>query len=200
MSYIVHIHKALYKIRQCWWVEAVSCCSEQSGWLLWSLQTVLTITADVGWRYKALFAVAFQDPHPSISFVLLHDAQQLSFCDGYGALAVAWKKEKRDPSEQKRMRIRTSGAGVARKCTFKVVQNRALAEGGVYVLKLVIKLCVKVPCLVSCYTTKYIVGGKKRISSLLSDTFTFWESLFIKWPPYWLLKIISTPPSPQEDS
>lgn len=84
---------------------SLSCCSEQSGWLLWSLQTVLTITADVGWRYKALFAVAFQDPHPTISFVLLHDAQQLSLCDGYGALAVAWKKQKRDPSEQKRMRI-----------------------------------------------------------------------------------------------
>lgn len=172
---------------------SLSCCSEQSGWLLWSRQTVLTITADVGWRYKALFAVAFQDPHPTISFVLLHDAQQLSLCDGYGALAVAWKKQKRDRSEQKWMRIRTGGAGVAPKRTFEVVQNCALAEGGVYVLELVIKLCVKVPCLVSCYTTKYIVGGKRGISSLSSDTFTFWQSLFIKWPPYWVLKVILTP-------
>lgn len=60
------------------------------------------------------------------------------------------------------MTIRTSGAGVAPKCTFKVVQNCALAEWGVYVLKLIIKLRVKVPCLVSCYTTKYIVGGKRE--------------------------------------
>lgn len=59
------------------------------------------------------------------------------------------------------MRIRTSGAGVSAECTFKVVQNCALAEGGVYVLKLVVKLCVKVPCLVSRYTTKERHCGNK---------------------------------------
>lgn len=77
--------------------------SRAEWFIVWSLvarwdldkkarQTVLTVTTDIRWRYKALFTAASQDPHPSISFVVLHDAQQLPLCDGYGALAVAWRK------------------------------------------------------------------------------------------------------------
>lgn len=46
---------------------------------------------DIGWRYIALFSVASEDSQPSISFVLFHYTQQLSLCNGNGAITVAWK-------------------------------------------------------------------------------------------------------------
>lgn len=69
----------------------------------------------------------------------------------------------------KNIRFQTSWACVWPKCTFKGVENGALADGRVYVVKLVIKLCVQVACLVRCYTTE---NKGKGISSLSSHAFT----------------------------
>lgn len=40
------------------------------------------------------------------------------------------------------------------KCTFKIVQSRALANRSFYVIKLVVRPCVDVLRLVSCYNTE----------------------------------------------
>lgn len=98
-SYVVHSHKELYKVRQCRGSEAVSpavastvvdCFGLIAGRDIKKVgRAVLTIATDVGRRYKALLAAGSRHPDPSVSFVLLHDAQQLSLHDGYGALAVA---------------------------------------------------------------------------------------------------------------
>lgn len=136
-------------------VDCFGLSSLVETWIKKAWQTVLTITTDIRWRYKALFTAASQDPYPSISFVLLHDAQQLSLCDGYGALAAGWKKNTSVVHVSKNISFWTSWACVWPKCTIKVVENGALAEGGgLYVVKLVIKLCAQVACLVRCYATE----------------------------------------------
>lgn len=50
---------------------------------------VLWAKFDIGWRYITLLSIGSKDSHPSVSFILLHYSQQLSLCNGNGALTVA---------------------------------------------------------------------------------------------------------------